>query len=180
MSLQAYIQPWFGYAVRHIPDVPDKNYNVYDFSYCAKSTENRWNFAGESTLYLAKEKEVALAEFARHFQVDRTPELANQTRRRKVYRFQVQLEFVIDLCNESIWKELSLTNAPDCFKNKGIARAIAHFLRNATSTQAIFVPSVAFLDNLEKWCLVLFLEKLSNDVYTFLPTVQEDGYFEIN
>jgi hypothetical protein len=41
-----------------------------------------------------------------------------------------------------------------------VARAVAHFIRTTTSTQALFVPSLAFLDNLELWGLVLFVENL--------------------
>jgi hypothetical protein len=95
MSLQDYIQPWNGYAVRHIPDRPTQPYNIYDFSYCGVSNENRWNVAGEATLYLAKEKDVAL-------------------------------------------------------------------------------------DDLEQWCLVLFLEKLPSNPHEFLPAVSPDGAFEIS
>jgi RES domain-containing protein len=180
MSLQSYIQPWSGYAVRHIPDTPGKTYNIYDFSYCGKSNENRWNVAGESTLYLAKEKDVALAEYARHFQVDRTPGLAAKTYRRKVYRFQVELESILDLRDANVWTELSLVNAPDCFKDKVIARATAHFIRNTTEAQAILVPSISFLDDMEQWCLVMFLEKLPSNPHHFLPSIQEDGYFQIS
>jgi RES domain-containing protein len=179
MVLQTYIRPWSGYAVRHIPDTPGRIYNIYDFSYAGRSNENRWNAAGEPTLYLAKEKDVALAEYARHFQVNRTPELAAQTYRRKVYRFQVQLNQVLDLCQPEVWGALSLGDAPDCFKDKVIARATAQFIRGTTSTQAMLVPSVAFLDNLRQWCLVLFLEKLPAETQAFLPKVQEDGYFQV-
>jgi RES domain-containing protein len=180
MPLQTSIQAWSGYAVRHIPDGPGTPANIYDFRYSGRSPENRWNVAGEPTLYLAKDKDVALAEYARHFQVDRTPGLAAQTHRRRVYRFQVRLEATLNLCHPSVWLDLSLTNAPDCFRDKSVARAVAHFLRNTTSTQAIFVPSMAFLDNLEQWCLVLFLENLPDDPYAFLPTVKDDGYFQVS
>lgn len=180
MPLQAYISPWVGYAVRHIPDTPGKSYDIYDFKYCSLSNENRWNVAGESTLYLAKEKNVALAEYARHFKVDRTPELAAQTYRRQVFRFKVELNHVLDLRNALVWKKLSLETAPDCFKDKNIARSTANFIRNTTSTQAIVVPSIAFLDNLEQWCLVLFLEKLPLDTRKFLPSVEADGFFQIS
>lgn len=180
MPLQAYIAPWVGYAVRHIPDTPGKSYDVYDFRYSGKSNENRWNIAGEPTLYLAKEKNVALAEYARHFKVDRTPELATQTYRRQVFRFRVELEYVLDLRNPKVWAELSLEKAPDCFKDKVIARSTANFIRNTTLTQAIIVPSVAFLDNLEQWCLVLFLEKLLPDTRKFLPSVKFDGFFQVS
>lgn len=180
MSLQSHIQPWSGYAVRHIPDNPNKNYDIYNFSYCGLSNENRWNVAGESTLYLAKEKNVALAEYARHFRVDRTPQLAAQTYRRRVYRFQVNLDSVLNLCSPEVWSALSLINAPDCFKDKNFARSVAQFIRNTTPTQAILVPSIAFLDDLEQWCLVLFLEKLPQDPRLFLPTVEPDGYFQVD
>lgn len=180
MPLQDYIQPWTGYAVRHIPDRPTQPYNIYDFRYCGLSNENRWNVAGEATLYLAKEKDVALGEYARHFQVDRTSTLAAKTYRRLVYRFEVKLDYALDLTQAEVWQELSLQDAPDCFKEKAIARATANFIRNTTIAQAIIVPSVAFLDNLEQWCLVLFLEKLPNNPYDFLPSVAPDGVFQIS
>lgn len=113
-SLQALIQPWSGYAVRHIPDTPNRAYDIYDFSYAGRSTENRWNVAGEPTLYLAKEKNVALAEYARHFEVNRTLGLTAKTYRRKVYRFKVELDAVLDLRELSVGSALSLQNAPDC------------------------------------------------------------------
>jgi len=180
MPPQNYISPWLGYAVRHIPDTPGKFYDIYDFQYCGRSNENRWNVAGEPTLYLAKEKDVALAEYARHFQVDRTPGLASKTYRRQVFRFRVELEYVLDLTIPQVWDQLSMSNAPDCFKDKTVARSTANFIRNTTSTQAIIVPSIAFLDNLEQWCLVLFLEKLLPDTRKFLPSVEADGFFQIS
>jgi RES domain len=201
MSIQSYIEPWNGNAVRHIPKLAVGQYDIYDFSYAGRSAENRWNFQGEPTLYLAKEKadayafggalpyalrfpqralhqaNVALAEYARHFKIDRTPQLAQQAQQRAVYRFNVQLEQVVNLCQPEVWQELSLTNAPDCFKDRDVARACANFIRYTTTATAIFVPSMAFLDNLEQWCLVLFLEKLPPDVREFLPSVNTDGTF---
>jgi RES domain len=57
--------------VRHIPKLAIGQYDIYDFSYAGRSTENRWNRQGETTLYLAKGKNVALAEYARHFNIVR-------------------------------------------------------------------------------------------------------------
>jgi hypothetical protein len=67
------MQPWSGCAVRHVPAVPDASVDVSDCRYSGRSQEHRWNVAGEPTLYLARDKDVALAEYARHFEVDRTP-----------------------------------------------------------------------------------------------------------
>lgn len=180
MPLEDYLQPWSGYGVRHIPDSPHCNYNIYDCSYCGRSQENRWNVAGEPTLYLAKAKNVALAEYVRHFQVDRNSNLAAQTYRRQVYRFEIQLDAVLSLCHAAVWAELSLSHAPDCFKDKAIARATAQFLRKTTAAQAILVPSVAFLDQLEQGCLVVFLEKLQPHPRKYLLNPTADGYFQIS
>jgi hypothetical protein len=86
----------------------------------------------------------------------------------------------LNLCQPEVWQELSLGDAPNCFQNRDIARACANFIRYTTPATAIFVPSVAFLDDVEQWCLVLFLEKLPSDVREFLPHVTTDGSFRID
>jgi hypothetical protein len=40
-------------------------------------------------------------------------------------------------------------------------------------------PSMVFLDDMSKWCLVLFLDNLPTEATQFLPKVQELGYLEI-
>ena len=179
MSLQSYIQPWSGPAVRHIPRLAVQRYDIYDFSYAGRSAENRWNRQGQPTLYLAKEKNVALAEYARHLKIDRSAALIPQTQERAVFQFDVRLTAVINFCQSQAWRELSLHNAPDCFKDKDLARSCADFIRHTTEATAMFVPSMAFLDEPEQWCLVLFLEKLPENVREFLPAVRADGSFRI-
>lgn len=175
--LQHFIKSWSGYGVRHIPD---GDYDIYDFSRAGLATDNRWNIQGESTLYLASEKDVALGEWSRHLQVERSVGLVKKVKRRKVYRFEVKLTSTIDLGERYVWQALSLQNAPNCFLNKDTARAIAGFIRHTTQVEAIFVPSVVFLDRPDKWVLVVFLEKLSTNPYEFLPNCVEDGYFAID
>ena len=180
MPLSSFIKPWKGSVIRHLPALPGKRQpDPLNFNYCGKSNENRWNVSGEPTLYLASEKDVALAEFARHFESARTPALLKQIYKRKVYRFKIELDYTLDLCNPSICKQFSLTDAPMCFMDIKIARATATFLRNTTSIQAIFVPSMAFMDDASKWCLVIFLEKLQPNYSNFFKEVQPDGYFQI-
>lgn len=172
--LQPFIQPWSGYGVRHIPD---GSYNVYDFSR-AVAIDNRWNLQGEPTLYLASEKDVALGEWARHFKVERSAGLVKKVKRRKVYRFEVTLKYTLNLCDAKVWQVLSLQDAPICFLDKAIARATAQFIRKTTQVEAIIVPSVVFLDQMDKWVLVVFLEKLPSEPYQFLPKAVEDGFFD--
>jgi RES domain-containing protein len=118
MSIQSYLQPWSGHAARHIPKLA--SYNIYDFRYAGRSSENRWNRQGQPTLYLAKEKNVALAEYARHLDVDRSISIKSQAQERAVYRFEVQLPAVVDFCRPDVWQELSLKNAPDSFNCSGL------------------------------------------------------------
>ena len=83
MPLSSFIRPWKGSVIRHLPAVPGKQQPApLNFNYCGKSNENRWNVSGEPTLYLASEKDVALAEFARHFESARTPALSKQIYKR--------------------------------------------------------------------------------------------------
>lgn len=175
MSLHKLVQPWSGYAVRHIPEVAT---NVYDFSRAGLAADNRWNYQGEPTLYLACERDVALVEYARHFKVDRTEGLLKKARKRKVFRFEVTLSTTLDLRESAVCKALSLRDFPNCLLKKNYARATGTFLRHTTDTVAFFAPSMGFLDQVEKWTLIVFLEKLSADARQFLPAVVEEGVFD--
>lgn len=186
------IEPWSGEAYRHLPD---GNYDVYDFSYTGLAANNRWNIQGEQTLYLAGGVDVAAGEWSRHYgayklatqvrqtaplQFDRPKQLAAKTKRRKVYQITVKLNHTLNLCDRTCWQELSLKDAPNCFLDKKIARATAQFVRQTTIVEAIFVPSMAFLDRMDKWVLVVFLEKLPMDKpLEFLPKVEDYGYFNL-
>ena len=175
--LQNLLEPWSGEAYRHLPE---GNYDVYDFSYTGLAANNRWNIQGEQTLYLAGNIDVAAGEWSRHFQFDRPKQLAAKTKRRKVYQMTVNLKHTLNLCTRRCWQELSLKDAPNCFLDKNIARATAQFIRQTTIVEAIFVPSMALLDQIDKWVLVIFLEKLPIDQpLEFLPQVEDYGYFNV-
>jgi len=162
--------------VRHLPE---GLFDPEDFSRTGLAMDNRWNARGEPTLYLARDHSVALAEWARHLDTDRAPFLAKYTRRRQVYRFQITLNLVLDLCEPTIWNALSLRDAPQVFLNKAAARATAQFIRYTTPAVAIFTPSIAFLDRLDQWVLVIFLEKLGDTVQETLHSVGEAGSFSL-
>ena len=174
MKVEKFIRPWEGYAFRHIPDGNE----VLDFSLCGLSNENRWNLPGEPTLYLPDSKQVALGEYSRHYQESRNYKLATKTRKRRFWRLKVQLKRTIDLCNPNVYKVFP--DAPDCFKEFKSARTVASVFRNVFKIEAIFVPSMVFWDDLSKWCLVLFLENLPEDVNQYILNVKKNGLFEIS
>ena len=177
MSIAGHIEPWRGHAFRHVPDIPSSD--VRDFRYCALSKTNRWNAQGEPTLYLAKDKSVVIGEFSRHFSEDRSPKLATQMHRRQIWRLSVRFRRTIDLCRPSVCKAMSLDDAPQCFTDIQVARSTATFLRKTLKIEALFVPSMVFLDDLSKWCLAVFLENLPADSTRFLPKAEKDGFLNI-
>lgn len=145
------------------------------FGYAERGADNRWNEPGEPTLYLAGDIGVAIAEFGRHFAVDNVPALAPATVTRSVYRLELVIDRLLDLRDPRAWQALSLANAPFCFADRAIARATARYVRYTTQAQGLLAPSVAFLDQLDRWALVLFLEKLPADPRAFIPVAKEVG-----
>ncbi len=182
MALGDFLEPWRGSGVRHVPE--GSPYGILDFRFSNQAKDNRWNSVGQPTLYLASEKDVALAEYARHLHIDRSAALKHQTRARQVWRIELVLKYIIDLRNPQLWKELSLQNPPSCFLDIEQARAVAQLVRKTTSAEAVFVPSMAFLDKPDRWVMAVFLEKLlinplEDDPSNFILSATHDGIFEV-
>ena len=64
------VRPWRGRVYRHIPG--SSPCGPLETRFAARSQENRWNRAGEPTLYFAGDRAVLIGEFARHFERDPT------------------------------------------------------------------------------------------------------------
>ncbi len=178
MTLDDHVVPWSGVTYRHVP--VGSPYGVLDFRFAGRASNNRWNLAGEATLYLASDIAVALGEFARHLRTDLPPEARRDLVARQVYAMHVEIDGVIDLRDKRVWEGLSLANAPYCFLDIGIARATAGFLRHTTSAAGVLVPSMAFLDHPDRRVLALFLEKLPEDPGRFLTSIESAGVFQID
>jgi RES domain-containing protein len=177
MTLDAFLQPLITVAFRHLPD--GAKYDVLDFSHAGASSRNRWNVVGESTLYLAGDRGVAIAEFARHIDRDRPQTTRGEEVKRRLYHLTIHLAAVLDLRLPEVWDVLALKGPPGCFLDLDVARATARFVRVTTSAQAILVPSVAFLDDLTRGNVVVFLEKLPPDPSTFISACESDDTFTI-
>jgi hypothetical protein len=66
-------------------------------------------------LSLSQEKLSSLLKVSSKTVIDRSTSLARQIQERIVYRFDVRLEGVLNLCQPEVWQELSLGDAPNCF-----------------------------------------------------------------
>lgn len=164
------LRPWSGIAYRHIPTAYARD--IRDFRYAGRGADNRWNEPGEPTLYLAGDLGVLISEWGRHFEVDRSPGLRARTRPRTVFRFAITLARVIDARSADLWADLGLTNAPSCFLDRGIARAVARLLRSTTDADGLLVPPVALLDQPDRWNLVVFLDRAAAG---FITSCAEEG-----
>jgi RES domain-containing protein len=177
MALSAHLKSWSGVGLRHLP--AGARYDVLDFRFAGRGADNRWNDPGDPTLYLAGDQGVLIAEWGRHFAINRDPLLKPLARERRVFRLDLALDQVIDLRTAPVWDELSLGNAPHCFLQLEVARATARFIRATTAAQGMLVPSMGFLDKLDRWCLVLFLEKLGGPK-SFISSVTNTGVLQMS
>ncbi|HLZ71774.1 MAG TPA: RES domain-containing protein [Dehalococcoidia bacterium] len=176
MALDDQLHRWHGAAYRHIPH--GSGFDVLDFRFAGRSADNRWNAAGEPTLSLAGDLATAIAEFARHFQVLQSPQLGPFAVERQVYRLELRLE-LLDLREPAVLEALSLAGAPQRFLDRAVARATARFVRRTTAAQAIIVPSMVFLDQPDRWILVVFLECLPADPRRFISSAVADTAFRL-
>lgn len=82
---------------------------------------------------------------------------------------------MLDLTRPEVSEALSLPSDPTCFLAIDYARATAHYIRITTRAQGLLVPSMCFLDDVSRWCMVLFLEKLSPDPRDYVKAVDDWG-----
>ena len=173
MPLGTHLKRWSGSAWRHIP--AGAHLDVLDFRYAGRGADNRWNEPGHPTLYLAGDEGVLIAEWGRHFAIYRTPQLQSMTVERIPYTLEVSIGFLLDLRDTDVCDSFSLTDAPLCFANIAVARATAQLVRGTTEAQALLAPPMEFVDDLDRWCLVVFLEKLPSDPRSFISSVTRCG-----
>jgi len=163
-SLADFVRPWQGTAYRHIP--ADAGYDVRDLRFAGRRSDGRWHWRGQPTLYLAADPAVAIAEFARHLAVDRGGLVPA---RRAVYQLGVRLGRTVDLRDPAVLFLIGRDDAPGCWLDERIARAVGTFFRDSLRVEALLVPSVAHLDARDRFNLVCFLENLPPEPRAFLP-----------
>lgn len=164
-SLPDHVRPWAGTAYRHIP--ADAGYDIRDLRFAGRRSDGRWHWRGQPTLYLASDAGVAIGEFSRHLAVDRGGALIPA--RRTIYELGVRIDRTIDLRDPAVLRLIGRDDAPGCWLDPRIARAVATFFRDALGVQAVLVPSVVHLDDATRFNVVGFLENLPPNPRSFLP-----------
>lgn len=164
-SLPDLVAPWAGTAYRHIP--ADAAYDIRDLRFAGRRSDGRWHWRGQPTLYLASDAGVAIGEFARHLAVDRGGAVVPA--RRTIYELGVRVDRAIDLRDPAVLRLIGRDDAPGCWLDPRIARAVATFFRDSLEVQALLVPSVVHLDDPKRFNVVGFLENLPAAPSAFLP-----------
>ena len=174
-ALAELIGPWSGTAYRHIP--ADRGHDVRDLRHAHRRSSGRWHWEGQPTLYLASDAGVAIGEFARHLAVDRVG--APLPARRTVYELGVRLERTIDLRDRTVLRLIGRDDAPACWLDVRIARAVGTFFRDSLDVQALLVPSVAHLGDADRFNVVAFLENLPDNPRSFLPRARKRATVQV-
>ena len=152
MSLR--IEPWRGTTFRHV----QKGARPLDTSR-AGLARGRWNLPGEPTHYLASSREAAAAEWLRHLE-DMGLSAGDPVPPRDLHDVTVSLQRTIDFRDGDNQAQLSIDDMSKLVLDPVAARALGTFVRSALDAEAIWVPSVAFLDRRDQGNLVIFVERL--------------------
>ena len=113
---------------------------------------SRWSRPGEPTIYLGSDTAVALAEFARHLDPD-SPVVGG------LWTVDVELDRVVDLRHVDARTGAALPDDPRWLLDRERCRSLAAAFR-IRGAQGLIVPSVAFMDQRERWNLVVFADRL--------------------
>ena len=111
---------------------------------------NRWNREGEPTLYLAGDLGVALAELGRHH---REP---GGTLR--IWRVRLSLDAALDLRDDPTRGALGVPDDPRWYLDRDRCRDLAARARATPGCDGLIVPTVAVLDDPQRWNAVVFAD----------------------
>jgi hypothetical protein len=157
--LDAFVQPFVGRVYCHVP--MDR-----EFSYAALARlddgRDRWGTTATRTVYLAGDPAVALAEYARHREVGAPADA------RSLCSFRLQGIRSLDLRDGEVTQLLGLATGADRFLDRQVARRASRRVRDIGTCQGLIVPSMAFLDQPERFNVVLFVERLGVDLKSLL------------
>jgi RES domain-containing protein len=149
LPLLAWDRPLYCHAPVDDPFDPDALGSAADGS-------DRWCAAGQPTAYLAADAGVAMAELARHHPPGGT---AVERRIMRVLPRPGAIHALVDLRDDAILRALGAPQEPERYLNRELARFVAAAVRADTRHAGIIVPSMAFLDRLERPTIVLFAER---------------------
>lgn len=158
------LMPRTGAAYHHI--FARAKHDILGFGFVGLNSDNRWNTAFEPSLYLAGDPGVVIAEWGRNFGYRRSESVRDTSVERSVFRLSLRLDAILDLRDPHVAATVGAADAPGCFTGRAIAQFTAALIRVTTSANAILVPGIAFLDDLTRGNLVVFLDTMPDALPT--------------
>ncbi|HET9615008.1 MAG TPA: RES domain-containing protein [Candidatus Limnocylindrales bacterium] len=169
-DLRALVRPFGGDVFCHAPvGVP------FDLAALDRPDDpcDRWGAPGTRTAYLAADPFVAVAEYARHGD----PTCRRDGRR--LMRLTLSPLPAIDVRDAAVRSLLGL-DSPESFADGRTARAAATAIRDTRVCAALLVPSVAFVDQLERHNVLVFCEAVDGGLGAVLSNPTEIGLVTID
>lgn len=136
---------------------------------------DRWNRAGEPTVYLATDLGLAVAELARHLDV----EAGDGRVRRRLLGLQVEVAGLLDLRDPGVRSAVGAPDAVEAFRDRDVSRSVADQARADEACLGLLVPSMAFLDEPERANLVLFVERHAEGIEAVIRGQRDAGLVEV-
>jgi RES domain-containing protein len=175
VRLEARLRRWSGTAFRHVPAGSSRG--VLDDTYIGRASTNRWNRAGTPAYYFASDVAVIVAEFARHIAVDLT-EGARERQVRHLFAVDIRLARVLDLRDPATVDAAGAAPIGTWITDTAITQATASYVRAQSGVQALLVPSVAFLDQPDRFNVVVYRDRIDPAAVFGTPVLMRDLVLE--
>lgn len=158
MSLADLALTWAGDLLRHRPKSSTRS--VLDDTYLGQADDNRWSERGVPAYYFASDMGVVAAEHARHIEVD-VPAGHSERLERSVFLVPVTLEAVLRLTDPAVVEAMGADPIETWILDLAKTQAAATYVRSqVTGLQGLIVPSVAFLDRLDRHNVVVYRDAI--------------------
>ncbi len=167
MALGRFLGPWSGPLLRHRPKGSTRS--VIDDTFLGQADRNRWSARGVRAYYFAHDLGVVAAEHARHVAAD-VPAGHRERIEREVFRVQVTLERALDLTDRRVVAAMGAQPIGRWILDIDATQAASTYLRSQLpGLQGLIVPSVAFLDDHDRFNVVVFRDAIDRSAAFGVP-----------
>ncbi len=136
--------------------------------------EDRWSAPGTSTIYLAGDRLVAAAEYARHGPRD------DRGDQRRLVKLRVRGVRLLDVRDPAVQTGLGDEDDPIAWLDPDRARDAGRRIREAGICDGLIVPSMAFVDRADVFNVVLFREAIAGPLTATLGEPRDVGRIELS
>jgi RES domain-containing protein len=172
MSLAGLVTPWSGEALRHRPKGSTRS--VLDDTYLGQAGDNRWSERGISAYYFALGVGLITAEHARHIDVD-VPDGHADRIERSVFRVRLTLGRTLCLTDPAVIAAMGADPLETWILDLAKTQAAASYLLSQVSDlEGLIVPSVAFLDQPNRFNVVVYRDAIDPTVVFGTPVHDSD------